>query len=146
MIERARVLEEARSYIGTRWEHLGRTPRGLDCVGLVVIVCKTLGLSDYDLQTYSREPVASQFLSHFIGGGGTRIPLDSAQPGDLIVFREERFPCHVAFRSEKAPSPDEAPLNTIIHAHTTRRKVVEEPMIDHWMAKRVAAIRLPGVV
>jgi hypothetical protein len=96
-------------------------------------------LSDYDIVTYPREPVSSQFLSHFTGGGGTRIPIVQALPGDLLIFREQHFPCHVGILSERGGQ------TTIIHAHATRRMVIEEPMISVWAEKRVAAVRLPGV-
>lgn len=150
MIERSEVLAEARKYVETktRWQHLGRSIHGLDCVGLVVMVCSSLGLSSYDLLTYSREPVASEFLGHFLSGGGTRVPLLEALPADLLVFREERYPCHVAFLSETTTTPvggSIVSVPTIIHAHATRRRVLEEPLTREWLEKRVAAIRLPGV-
>jgi cell wall-associated NlpC family hydrolase len=141
VIARAAVLAEARKHAkdGVRWEHMGRTVHGLDCVGLIVIVCATLGISDYDLDTYPREPKSSEFLDHFTKGGGTRIPINAALPGDLMLFREGRYPCHVAFLSERDG------LATIIHAHATRRMVLEEVLIREWLVKRVAAVRLPGV-
>jgi len=139
MIERAAVLAEARSLVDTPWHHLGRSEHGLDCVGLVRVVCMRLGISDYDLATYPREPKSSQFLGHFLAAGGTRVPLDAALPADLLLFREKHYPCHVAILSERNGLP------SIIHAHATRRKVVEEALIPEWMAKRVAAIRMPGV-
>lgn len=140
MIARAAVLAEARRYIGTPWRHRGRSVHGLDCVGLPRMVCVSLGISDYDLDTYPREPISSEFLDHFTRGGGTRVPINAALPGDLMLFREGRYPCHVAILSERDGLP------TIIHAHATRRKVLEEVLIPEWTAKRVAAIRLPGVV
>jgi len=139
MIERAVILAEARTYARTPWRHLGRNEHGIDCVGLIVAVCAALGISDYDLKTYPREPKSSEFLDHFTRGGGTRIPINAALPGDLLLFREGRYPCHVAILSERDGLP------TIIHAHATRRMVLEEALIPEWMAKRVAAIRLPGV-
>lgn len=148
MVERSRVIEEARRHLGVRWQHLGRTDHGLDCVGLIVVVCVALGLSDYDLRTYPREPVSSQFLQHFLSGGGRRVPINEALPADLILFREQRYPCHVAILSEQSTiGPDHValPLATVIHAHATRRMVLEEALIGDWLKNRVAAIRLPGV-
>ncbi len=139
MISRDDVVSVARSYLGTPWRHLGRSEHGLDCVGLIVVVCSILKLSGYDLKTYPREPRSSEFLEHFLRGGGTRVALDAAFPGDLVLFREQRYPCHVAFLSERDGLP------TIIHAHATRRAVLEEVLVSIWLAKRLAAIRLPGV-
>lgn len=136
---RAAAIIAARKYLGTPWQHLGRSVHGLDCVGLVVMVCQQLGISDYDIATYPREPVAAQFLDHFIKGGGARIPIGAALPADLMLFREQRYPCHVAILSERDGAA------TIIHAHATRRLVLEEVLIPEWLGKRVAAIRLPGM-
>lgn len=151
MIERGAVIAEARKHLGVRWQHLGRSNHGVDCVGLVVLVCLALDLSQYDLKTYPREPKSSEFLGHFLSGGGQRVAINEALPGDLMLFREQRYPCHVSFLSETTtiPSgPERAVLRipTIIHAHATRRVVLEEPLVGEWLQKRVAAIRLPGVV
>lgn len=64
MIARETVVAEARRWLDVRWEHQGRSAHGLDCVGLVVMVCRALGLSAYDLAAYPREPVASSFVQH----------------------------------------------------------------------------------
>lgn len=136
---REEVCGEARAWIGTPWKHLGRTRHGIDCVGLVVQVCRVLGLSDYDLAAYPREPKGPEFLQHFLKAGGRRLPLDNAMPGDLILFREGRFPCHVAIVVDGRSGP------AIVHAHATRRKVLEEPLAGEWMDKRLAAIAIPGV-
>lgn len=136
---RTAVIREARKWLGTPWRHLGRSDHGLDCVGLVRMVCVELNISGYDLDTYPRDPKSSEFLSHFILAGGTRIPILEALPGDLMLFREQRFPCHVAILSDRDGQ------STIIHAHATRRMVLEEVMISQWLEKRVAAIRMPGI-
>lgn len=135
---RAAIITAARKYLAVPWRHLGRGIHGLDCVGLVVMVCRDLGISGYDLATYPREPVSAEFLSHFLKGGGIRVPIDGALPGDLMLFREQRYPCHVAILSERDGHA------TIIHAHATRRTVLEEVLIPVWLSKRVAAVRLPG--
>jgi hypothetical protein len=43
-------------YLGTPFRHRGRTVSGLDCVGLVVLVARELGLEVQDLKLYGREP------------------------------------------------------------------------------------------
>lgn len=136
---RAEVITAARKYIGVKWQHLGRGMHGLDCVGLVVVVCRQLGISGYDVATYPREAAGSQFLAHFIRGGGVRVSVDAALPADLLLFRERRYPCHVAILSQCGAAA------TIIHAHATRRAVLEEVLAKEWPARRVAAIRLPGM-
>lgn len=138
MIPREKVVAEARSWAGTKWIHQGRNRHGIDCVGLIVVVCRSLEIWDYDVAAYPREPNGT-FISHFIAAGGKRIPLPEAQDGDLLLFRDTIYACHVGFVASKY---DQA---HIIHAHTSRRKVIEEPMIGEWLSNRVAAIALPGV-
>lgn len=138
MVSRATVVEAARSWISVRWRHQGRTRDGIDCVGLVVVVCRDLAIWDYDVAGYPREPDGS-FMSHFFAAGGVRIPLLQAAPGDLILFRDSIYACHVGF---VASSPFGL---TLIHAHTSRRCVLEEPLAGEWRKNWVAAIALPGI-
>ncbi len=139
MIPRDLVVAEARRWLGVRWVHQGRSEHGIDCVGLVVKVARALNISDYDFKGYPRDPVAGEFVGHFLAGGGTRIPIPNAQPADLMVFRDNTFPCHVGI----VAAWDDGP--TLIHAHAARRKVVEERMVGDWGKQWVAAFAMPGV-
>jgi cell wall-associated NlpC family hydrolase len=138
IIERASVVAEARAWIGTKWVHQGRSAHGIDCVGLVVMVCRALTIWDYDVAGYPREPDGT-FMSHFFAAGGVRIPLLSVQPGDLILFRDAIYACHVAVVGSVGDTL------TLIHAHASRRKVVEEPLGAEWRASWVAGIQMPNV-
>jgi len=139
VIEREVVVTEARRWLGVRWVHQGRSEFGIDCVGLVVAVTKALGIADYDFKGYPREPVATQFVGHFLAGGATRIPIPEAKPADLMIFRDTIYPCHVGIVAAWSDSP------TIIHSHAGRRKVVEERMAGDWSKQWVAAFAMPGV-
>lgn len=137
MVTRADIVSEARSWINTPWRHQGRSRSGVDCVGLVVMVCKGLGISDYDSTTYGRDPDARKFLSHFTAGGATRINPQNAQVGDLLIFHQSGFPCHSGIRSAIGDEP------SVIHAHMQRRMVKEERLVGD--VPLVAVFRLPGV-
>jgi cell wall-associated NlpC family hydrolase len=138
MTSRATVVEAARAWLAVPWRHQGRNRAGIDCVGLVVVVCRALEIWDYDVAGYPREPDGS-FMSHFFAAGGKRIPLLDAAAGDLILFRDAIYACHVGFSAASSFG------QTLIHAHTTRRRVVEEPLAGEWRSNWVAAIALPGV-
>lgn len=139
MATRAQIVEEARSYLGTKWVHQGRTRQGVDCAGLVVRVGNGLGLIQYDRSDYQRNPNGSAFLHYFKDGGGVQKPILEAKPGDILVLREGAYPCHTALVGEKSTGL------TIIHAFVTRKAVVEEPLVGAWLAKRVACFQYPGV-
>ena len=55
-----------------------------------------------------------------------------------MMFREGRFPCHLAILSDKNGVPH------MIHCPRHRR-LMEEPLAHDFPARRVAAFRLKGV-
>lgn len=139
MVTRDAVVAETRSWIGVRWLHQGRNRHGIDCIGLVVVVRSALAIGDYDLTGYPREPDGT-FMTHFFRAGGVRVPILDAKPADLLLFRDARSPCHVGIVTVR-----DGEVMRMVHAHTTRRKVVEEPVIHEWQQKWVAAIQMPDV-
>jgi cell wall-associated NlpC family hydrolase len=139
MVSRDDVVAEARSWVGTRWLHQGRSREGIDCVGLVVVVRRALDIGNDDLAGYPREPDGS-FMSHFFGAGGVRVGILKAQPADLLLFRDARSPCHVGIITAR-----QGDLMHMIHAHATHHKVIEEPVIHEWQRKWVAAFQMPGL-
>lgn len=58
---RSAVAARAKDYLGTRWRHMGRSTKGLDCVGLVIVLAKEFGFCPPDLEIppYNREPDGS---------------------------------------------------------------------------------------
>lgn len=118
------VVDEARKWLGVPWRHEGRNHAGLDCVGLGVVVARALGITTYDVSGYSRVPNPS-LLQH-LKRVGDEIPIAQAEPGDFFAIRDEAYPFHVAFLSEKDGVPH------IIHAHARRRMVVEESFANEW--------------
>jgi cell wall-associated NlpC family hydrolase len=136
-VTREDVVAEARSWIGTRWIHQGRNRHGVDCIGLVVVVRRELGLGGYDVAGYPREPDGT-FLAHFFNAGGVRVGILKAQPADLLLFKDARSPCHVGIIT--ARNDDTLRMT---HAAASRRKVVEELVIHEWQRKWVAAIQMP---
>lgn len=138
MVTRNDIVEEARTWIGTRWRHQGRTREGVDCAGLVIMVGKDLGLTEYDYTAYRRRPDHTKFIEYFLAGGGIRVPIKDVQPGNMLLFTEYAYPCHTSIVSEQNG------VLHIIHSHLPRKKVVEEPLIEPWLSKRVAAFAYPG--
>lgn len=129
---RNKIVEEARSYMGVRWKHQGRTHNGIDCVGLVIKVGNTLKLIDYDTRDYQRHSFSRAFLMHF-RQCMYEVPIVKAQAGDVILFQDNQFPCHSAILAEKYG------LKTIIHSHASRRRVVEEQLEQgDWLSRQVA--------
>lgn len=134
-----RIIAEARGWLGVPWRHQGRSSSGIDCVGLVVCVARALDLSDYDSTGYSRRAHGQGFVEHFRGNmDGVAIP--DARSGDVLVFADQAYPCHCGFLTERLGHPH------LLHAHATRRQVIEEPYAGEWSDKIKFAFRFrhPG--
>jgi cell wall-associated NlpC family hydrolase len=81
----SRVMNQARTYIGTPWKHRGRKRSGLDCAGLVWRVYADLGLLLPDIKLYGREPHRDGLMTAVREAFGAPVP-GSMQPGDVLVM------------------------------------------------------------
>jgi hypothetical protein len=136
-LTREDIINAARSYIGVRWEHQGRTRNGLDCIGLLVCIAKDIGIEPVDFKEYRRVPDGHVFRQKIVEqtDPGER---NDIKTGSILLVRQTAYPCHVQFASMGTLR------NTVIHASLIKRKVVEEPMED--FLRYVIAVReFPGV-
>lgn len=137
MTTRADIVAAARSYLGVRWHHQGRSLAGLDCIGLVIAVAHDLGLSDYDINGYARIPDGRTLRATMAQQMDVlkREPL----PGDVLLFAFQRNPLHTAIVTD-APSG-----LGMIHAFANKRMVVEHRLDDVWRSRIVCAFGYRGV-
>ena len=56
------IADTARNYLGVPFVHQGRSPQGLDCVGLLVQVAEDLGFEAHDFAAYSLRPSSKQLM------------------------------------------------------------------------------------
>ena len=95
-ITRKCFIDEARKYVGVKFAHQGRNPKiGIDCGGLILIVARSLNLSELEYLGYADFPDNGKFeqlltehadylnyeskYPHRFGG-------TEFQPGDLLSF------------------------------------------------------------
>lgn len=133
---RAAVIAHARACLGTRFRHQGRLPGvGLDCVGLIVHVVRAMGIGDYDYIHYGRLPYGGT-LEHHLGKAGLTV-IDQAQalPGDVLLFKFDAAPQHVAIMTGHG----------MIHAYLLARRVVEHRLDQHWASRLCGAFQFPGI-
>ena len=140
VITREDVLRQARSCLDIPWQHQGRTRLGVDCLGLIILVAKELGIrgADVDYTTYSREADPAELTRlcrHYL----LPIPLAAMRPGDVVQLRDAISPCHLAFLANKGHP------YSLIHAVTKWGKVVEHGFTRPWPHMVKAAYSLPGV-
>lgn len=138
MPSRSDVVEEARKWLGTPWRHQGRTSVGIDCVGLVINVANALGFIEYDTTSYDRRSsglsLLEPFKEHMIEKS-----LKDVQEADVILFRDNAYPCHVAIASTRYG------VLYMIHAYAVRRKVIEETFSPDWRNKALFCFEFPEI-
>jgi NlpC/P60 family putative phage cell wall peptidase len=148
-MNRATIVAEARSWIGTRWQHqAAKKGRGCDCVGLLRGVAVNTGAIPTDWLSL---PEAAPFIGYgrlaFRGTLErgcdkflTRIPEQDAGPGDAVLMRFGGAGHHMAILGDY-----HAGGLSLIHAYAPARKVVET-RLDDQMRERISGwYRFPGV-
>ena len=134
----AAIVGAARQCLETPFRHQGRLLAfGLDCAGVVIHVCKTLGIDCVDVVGYGRTPNAGE-LQRTLDAQPVlvRVPsIADRQTGDLLLMRFATDPQHLAIFTG----------NTIIHAHEASGRVVEHVLSPVWAARIVAVYRFRGV-
>lgn len=141
-VVREDLVAYARSKIGVKWKHQGRTDFGLDCVGLVVAVSKHFDLTQFDFFRYSARPQSRKFEQAFFEAGCSAITpfsLTKLQPGDIVVLSYGKYPMHCGIRAERKGIP------TLIHSSAIGRKVREEDLVTPLSNKVFGGFRYPGM-
>lgn len=134
MITAHDIVSEARTWVGVPFRHQGRTRRGVDCVGLVIVVAQELRVlpSTFIRNDYGRNP-SRQELDEKIAAHCTRI--DEPEPGCLLAIRWNRELSHVAFFTG----------DTMIHSYERVGKVTEHGFRAPWPRLVDSVWWLPGV-
>jgi NlpC/P60 family putative phage cell wall peptidase len=145
MITRAQIIAEARTWLGTRWQHQASLRGvGSDCIGFVAGVARSLGIrgaedfyADPDVRGYGREPdpkmlvrVCNRYLDP--------VHLPEVLPADILVMRFALEPQHFALLSSARP-------DYMLHAYTQARKVVENRIDAVWRSRILRAYRFRGI-
>lgn len=137
MTQRERIVEIARSYVGTPYHHQARQPGvGIDCVGVIVCIARELGLIDdgVDYTTYQRTPTDDGLLAILDSHLERLHDPSMAEPGDVLVFRLGKWPHHVAIKTG---------ADTLVHSYYGVGRVVETNIHGNWRARICAAHRIP---
>lgn len=127
------VVAEARRWIGVPWLHQGRSRRGVDCIGLLLVVCWRLGLTDYDITGYGIAPEAPFMLAEC---DRMMVRTDEPRAGDVLLFRLARNLLHVMLCVNE---------RRVIHAWAAHGRVAEVGLAPAWRPRIAAAYRVPGV-
>lgn len=83
--ERDGFIIEARSYLGTPFRHRGRSRRGIDCLGLIVLSFAAVGYDIRDRKYYGRFPERDGLREELISRFGE--PVADLRVGDVVTMR-----------------------------------------------------------
>lgn len=137
-ITQAAILDAARQCLETPFRHQGRMLAfGLDCAGVVIHVCRTLGIDCVDVVGYSRTPNAGELQRTLDAQPVLDRVTDIAdrKPADILLMRFSTDPQHLAIFAGA----------TIIHANEASGKCVEHVLSPVWASRIVAVYRFRGV-
>ncbi len=141
MYTRAQIIEAARSLVGVRYVHQGRSTAGIDCIGLLHRVASMLGEAPHDFLEYGERPRPDVLLKH-AAIGLVEIPVEDATGGDGLLFyfkkdkAGEKVPQHFGIKTDDG---------TFIHAFAKLGKVIEQTLGAFWSRRVVKAYRFRGV-
>ena len=126
------IVEQARTYIGTKFKDKGRSRKqGIDCIGLCICVLHDLNITKDDYTAYGRYPKPNQarkvLYNYF-----DKVSINDIEPGDILYIRMHELPQHFAIYTGYS----------IIHAFQMVGKCVESRYIDEWKNKTVEAYRV----
>lgn len=149
LITAQEIITQARTWLGTKYHHQGRLKKsakgqgGVDCIGLIIGVCKELGIqdgkgtliSDYDETGYALYPEGKRLelaiLNHL-----RLIPAEKMCEGDVLLFRVFKEPQHVGLVTNYPGGGF-----GILHCHSRSGAVVEHVFAEPWHRMMVGVYR-----
>lgn len=136
---RQQILACARSYVGVRFKHEGRTrEEGLDCFGLIIRVAWDLELSRFTLTGYGHIPHAPSVRAH-CNAQMSRKPVDTMQAGDVVLCANKHWDCHLAIVGDGG-----RPFS-LIQSLAEQRRVVESSLSEEYRSYIRSCFQLPNV-
>jgi hypothetical protein len=132
------IVTAAKSFLDVKYRHQGRTSAGLDCVGLLICIAHTIGLSTFDTIQYSNRPNVNEFTREIIRSGCVQIPISSVGNGDILRLTSHGWPVHLAIFEI-----DDNGNMWYIHAYLPHKKVTRDPMTPEVWARVSSVWRFP---
>lgn len=136
MITPADIVACARSWLDTPYQHQARLKGvGVDCAGLIIGVANELGISDFNISTYGKQPEPVK-MGEYLDSYLDRVPIGQLREGDILWLRVED-PQHLAIVTSMSPRI------MIIHAFAFLpvQKCVEHGAGKYWQDRITACYR-----
>ncbi|GAB3388085.1 C40 family peptidase [Lysobacter fragariae] len=139
-----KLWEAARTFMGAKWRHQGRRPDAMDCLGLVVLSLRLMGVDVHqDRIDYGRTPHNKRLRAGIIAQLGQPVPIAELEPGMIVTMKWTGEENHVAIVT---PHPDYG--LGLIHCYSFAPggaacgRVIEHGLSDDWRALIVEAWRV----
>jgi hypothetical protein len=134
--ERSEFIAAARSHLGVRFRHQGRSTRGVDCAGLVAVSFAAIGRTIEDCRAYGREPLNGKLRALLALNLGPPVDVGTMQPADVVLMRFRGEPSHVGIVADY-PYDGLA----LIHSFAQVKKVVEHRIDSEWASYIIEVFR-----
>jgi cell wall-associated NlpC family hydrolase len=137
----SKLVEQARTYLGVPWRHLGRSRRAVDCAGLLICAYADLGVVVPVIEHYGREPYKDGLMTGLRAALGDPVA-DGPKVGDIVVMTSAAFgavqPHHLGIIGD-----DPHHGLSLIHADGEPgvSRVVEVGLADAYRKRIVAVFR-----
>lgn len=142
-ISAQQVINEARKYLDVRYASQGRDARyGIDCGGLIILVCRALGVTDVEHLGYSNSPDGIIFEKLLQADLEEITPKSNVQLGDIVACDYGDGIQHTAIVSVIDSINDRI---TIIHAKRDKG-VVESYLHGRHLRAWTKTFRIKGII
>lgn len=123
MIDSTIVIEKAKSWRGTKWQHNQRVKGvGVDCINFLYAVAIESGIEIEPIpESYGRLPIFGEIEAYLDRNFTTA---DDIEPCCILLFNWSGYGCHVALAT---------PNNRMIHANQKIGEVVEHHIDGIWI-------------
>lgn len=136
------LVIEARQWVGTPFKHQASLKGiGCDCIGLIAGVAREMGFKDAErfkndvrFRGYARTPEPTM-LQTAVSEYLEPVDRDTAEPGDIMLFRFKDEPQHFAMLVERGFD------RYMVHSYMQARGVVENRIDDKWRGRMVGAYK-----
>ena len=129
-MDRIKIVECARQYLGVPFRHQGRSKLGIDCAGLVLLVGQEMGYlpKKLKIKNYSRMP-NGDFVVNLMQEYGEEKEIKEANIGDVFLMNIGGNPQHLSIKTNIG----------IIHSSEFAKKVIEHILSKSWKENIVKA-------
>ena len=140
-----RTVAHARMLIGAPFLHQGRTPAGIDCIGVVVWALQQCAIlpTPFERTDYDRNPSEDDLLTRSVEQYCDRIPAPAH--GCMLTLAWHKHPPHVALYADDAHARKRFGGPTLIHADARIgiARVTEIRYAGAWARLKAVAWQLP---